>query len=119
MSCAPPDRTAGRLNVSDLAPVDSARGGGMFGPAMRRLRRTLLFVWSAVAAAAVLLVAGAQAQDSACTKMLGAAAVEAPGRAVAWRAEIEAGTPVFDRLPTKSMRPSRRLGNRDAPWLLV
>ena len=61
----------------------------------------------------------AQAADPVCTDVLGGAAVSAPERAVAWRAEIQARTAVFDRLPGAASHPSRRLSVRDAPGLLV
>jgi lipoprotein-anchoring transpeptidase ErfK/SrfK len=71
------------------------------------------------AAAVALPVAHARAEESACATRLGGAAVAAPGTAVAWRAEIEARTAVFDRLPRTASRPSRRVTPEDAPWLLV
>jgi len=86
---------------------------------MRTTRRSLVVVWSVVAFAAVPPVSTARAEDSVCANALGGASVEAPGRAGAWRAEIEARTAVFDRLPATSARPSRSLSPRDAPWLLV
>jgi lipoprotein-anchoring transpeptidase ErfK/SrfK len=71
---------------------------------------------SVIALAALLPVASARAGDSACADL---PSVAAPGRVVAWRAELEARAAVFDRLPTASTRPSRRLGVNDASWLLV
>lgn len=87
---------------------------------MRKTRLTLLVVWSVVASVAVVPVANAQqAKRSACSKLRGAASVTAPARAGAWRAGIEGRTAVFDRLPKRSLRPSRWLAPNDAPWLLV
>jgi len=76
-------------------------------------------VWSAVASAALLPAGNARAEDPACASVLHGAPVAAPGHTNAWRAEVEGSTAVFDRLPTASARPSRRLGLRDAPGLLV
>lgn len=85
------------------------------------MRRTLILVWCAVAFAAFPGVGSAQASSSACSSALGRAAVQGPTQAVAWRAEIEMRTGVFDRVPS-----GRSLGRRsawltpdDAPWLLV
>jgi lipoprotein-anchoring transpeptidase ErfK/SrfK len=86
---------------------------------MGTTRRTLVVVASMAVFAAVPPVGNARAEDSVCSKLPGTASVGAPERAVAWRAEVEAGTAVFDRLPTKSARPSRRLRLKNAPWLLV
>jgi lipoprotein-anchoring transpeptidase ErfK/SrfK len=86
---------------------------------MRGARRTLLVVWSVVAAIAVLPVGNAQAKASVCSNVLGRATVTGPGNAVAWRAGLEARTAVFDRLPRKSLRPTAWLAPSDAPWLLV
>jgi lipoprotein-anchoring transpeptidase ErfK/SrfK len=67
------------------------------------------------AVAGVLPVAHARAADSACSDVPGAA----PGHVVAWRAEVEARTAVYDRLPGEGARASRMLSPNDAPWLLV
>jgi lipoprotein-anchoring transpeptidase ErfK/SrfK len=72
-----------------------------------------------LAAAAALPVAGARAEDSACASLPDVASVAAPGRAVAWRAGIEARTAVFSRLPGTTASPSRSLSPNDAPALLV
>jgi lipoprotein-anchoring transpeptidase ErfK/SrfK len=88
-------------------------------------RRTLVVALSVVVSAGLLPVGSAQAtgnagaQASVCSSVLGAAAVSGPGRGVAWRAGIEVRTAVFDRLPLKSLRPSRWVTQADAPWLLV
>lgn len=78
-------------------------------------RKALIGLWSALACASMLPLADARADAAVCSNLL----VGAPGRVAAWRAGIEARTEVFDRLPTKPMRPSRRLSPNDAPWLLV
>lgn len=80
---------------------------------MRPAHRTLAVLCSAVASAAVLPVANAQASGSACPR------AAAPGDRVAWRAGVTARTAVFDRVPTKASRPSRRVAPADAPWLLI
>jgi len=87
--------------------------------AMRGMRRILVVVWSIVASAALLPAGAAQAKGSVCSNVLGGASVRGPGDAVAWRAEIETRTAVFDRLPRRSLRPSRWIAPSDAPWLLV
>jgi hypothetical protein len=79
--------------------------------------RALLVVSSLVVSAVVPRVASAQ--DSACAGLPGGAAIGAPDRVMAWRAEIEERTAVFDRLPTTGSRPSRHLTLKDPPWLLV
>jgi lipoprotein-anchoring transpeptidase ErfK/SrfK len=81
--------------------------------------RILVVVWSVVASAAALAAGTARADDPVCANALRGASVGAPERAVAWRAEIEARTAVFDRPPTKRLRPSRRIEPGDAAWLLV
>jgi lipoprotein-anchoring transpeptidase ErfK/SrfK len=91
----------------------------MFAPPMWRRRRTLLLAWSVVAFAAGLPAATARADDASCSDLPGAASVGAPDRVTAWRAEIEARTAVYDRLPTSRARPSHRFTLRDPPWLLV
>lgn len=70
---------------------------------------------TAVAAAMMAPVARARADDSACASLRAAA----PGRAMAWRAEVEARTAVFDGLPGGTTGPSRRLSPNDAPALLI
>jgi hypothetical protein len=88
-------------------------------------RRTLVVVVSVVVSAGVLPVGSAQAignaraEASVCLKVLGSASVGGPRHGVAWRAEIEGPTAVFDWLPVKSLRPSRWLAPTDAPALLV
>jgi lipoprotein-anchoring transpeptidase ErfK/SrfK len=78
--------------------------------------RTARIALCTVAAMALVLpAASAQAEDAACADVPGAA----PGRTVAWRAQISARVAVFDRLPEKTRRPSRRLSPNDAPWLLI
>jgi len=72
-----------------------------------------------VIASTVTLVANAQAKDSVCTQALGGLSVTGPAHALAWRAEIQARTAVFYRLPTRSLRPSRWITETDAVWLLV
>jgi lipoprotein-anchoring transpeptidase ErfK/SrfK len=86
---------------------------------MRTARLTLVVVCSVIASAAVAPLTDARAAASACSDLPGGASVGAPGRVVAWRAGIQARTAVFDRLPTRHLRPSRRLAPTDAPWLLV
>jgi lipoprotein-anchoring transpeptidase ErfK/SrfK len=83
------------------------------------MRRTLVLVWSVLACAGALPVGNAQAAGSVCSQVLGAVSVSAPGQAVAWRAEIEGPTAVFDWLPVKNLRPSYWLTEAEAPWLLV
>jgi hypothetical protein len=86
---------------------------------MRGRRRILVVVWSLIASALVLPVGNAQAKDSVCAHVLGGASVRGPAHAVAWRAEIEGRTAVFDRPPGKSLRPARWVAPTDAPWLLI
>jgi L,D-transpeptidase catalytic domain len=76
-------------------------------------------VWAVVMFAALLPVGNARAAHSACTNVLGHAAVGGPTHAVAWRAGVEGRTAVFYRLPGKRLSPSRWLAPTDAPWLLV
>jgi lipoprotein-anchoring transpeptidase ErfK/SrfK len=83
------------------------------------MRRTVIVVWSVLAFAAALPVGNAQATASVCSQVLGVASVSAPGRTAAWRAGIEGRTAVFDRLPSKSLRPSRWLTSTDATSLLI
>lgn len=88
---------------------------------MWAIGRTLLVGCAVIASAAVLPVGNAEAATSACAK----ASVAGPTHTVAWRAGIEARTPVFYRLPGKSLPPSnwlprlRWLPPSDAPWVLV
>lgn len=86
---------------------------------MPGMRRILVVVWLLVACTAVLPVAIARAKSSVCSNALGGAAVSGPRHAVAWRAEIETHTAVFNRPPGKSLRPARWLAPTDAPWLLI
>jgi hypothetical protein len=86
---------------------------------MRAVRRTVIVAWSLLAFAAAFLVGSAQATASVCSQVLGGASVSAPGHAASWRAGIEGRTAVFDRLPSKSPRPSRWLAATDAPSLLI
>src|SRR5947209_435014 len=88
-------------------------------PAMRGRRRILVAAWVVVASAAALPAATAQAADSPCANLLGSAAVTGPQHAAGWRAGIEARTAVFNRLPGRSLRPSRWLTENDAEWVLV
>ena len=85
---------------------------------MRGVRPTLLMAGSLLASAAVPPVGSAYARASACSTVP-AGAVTRPGPSGAWRAEIDARTPVFDAMPAGGGRPSRWLTPRDAPWLLV
>jgi hypothetical protein len=86
---------------------------------MWRRGRTLLLAWSVVALATVLPAGTVRADDSICANLLGGAAVTAPDHVSAWRAEIDVGTAVYDRLPTSGARPSHHLTVKDPPWLLV
>jgi lipoprotein-anchoring transpeptidase ErfK/SrfK len=86
---------------------------------MTTTRRVLIGLCSVVACALMLPLATARADDAACSPVLSGASVDAPRRAAAWRVEIQARIAVFDRLPDKTARPSRRLSPNDAPWLLV
>jgi lipoprotein-anchoring transpeptidase ErfK/SrfK len=85
---------------------------------MRGVRPSLLVAGSLLAIAAVLPVGSAHARASVCSNVL-SGAVTRPGPSAAWRAELEARTAVFDRMPAGSGRPSRRLSPSDAPWLLI
>ena len=93
----------------------------MLAPAMWTTRRTLVVARLAVAsaAAAALPVGNAEAAGFGCANVPGRASVTGPTRTLAWRAEVEAPTAVFYRLPGKSVRPSRWLTPADALWLLV
>jgi hypothetical protein len=82
---------------------------------MRSVRPSLLLAGSLLASAAVLPVGSAHAQASACSSV----AAGRPGPSAAWRAEIEARTAVFDRMPAGGGQPSGWVAPRDAPWLLV
>ncbi len=86
---------------------------------MSAMRRILLVVWFVAVSAALVPAGNAEAAGSTCSGVLGRASVAGPTRAVAWRAGIEARTPVFYGLPGKSLRPSRWMAPTDAPWLLV
>ena len=86
---------------------------------MRGMRRILVVMWSLVASVCLLPVGNAQARGSVCSNALDGASVNGPQSAVAWRAGIEARTAVFDRLPSRSLRPSRWVAPTDATWLLV
>ena len=79
----------------------------------------VVVVWIVVASAAALPVANAKARGFGCADVPGRASVTGPTRTVAWQAEIEAPTAVLDRLPGKSVRPSRWVAPADAPSLLV
>jgi lipoprotein-anchoring transpeptidase ErfK/SrfK len=70
-------------------------------------------------AASAALAGTAQAKADACTSALGHAAVRGPAGATAWRAALEARTPVLDHLPGSKIRISRWISPNDAPWLLV
>jgi lipoprotein-anchoring transpeptidase ErfK/SrfK len=61
----------------------------------------------------------AAAKRSACSNVLGKAAVSGPTNSVSWRAEVFGRTPVYYRLPGKNLKPSRWMGPSDAAWLLV
>jgi hypothetical protein len=86
---------------------------------MRGMRRILVVVWSLVASVSLLPVGNAQARGTVCSNALGRASVRGPQSADAWRAEVEARTAVFDRLPSRSLRASRWVAPTDATWLLV
>jgi hypothetical protein len=104
-----------------LASVAGGHGDGElpFDELMSGMRRTGVVMWCAIATAALVPVANADARASACANALGAAHVRGPDNAVAWRAGLEAGTAVFDGLPGKRLHPSRWVAPTDAPWLLV
>jgi lipoprotein-anchoring transpeptidase ErfK/SrfK len=65
------------------------------------------------------LAGGAQAKADACTSALGRTRVSGPSGATAWRAELEARTPILNRVPGSKIRISRWIDPNDAPWLLV
>jgi lipoprotein-anchoring transpeptidase ErfK/SrfK len=93
-----------------------------FAPAMWALRRTIVVAWCVLVVAAVAVPPVASARRTTgnrCAAVLGRAAVTGPTRTTAWRAEIAARTAVFDRLPRRSLRPSRWLTPTDALWLMV
>jgi lipoprotein-anchoring transpeptidase ErfK/SrfK len=83
---------------------------------MTTARKAVVAACSVLAATAVLPAAGARAADSPCATLPRTAV---PGRAVAWRAGIEARTAVFARLPAETVRPARSLSPNDAPFVLV
>jgi hypothetical protein len=65
---------------------------------MQTTLRTLVVLWLALAVAtAVPSVGNAKARAFGCANVLGSASVTGPTSTVAWRAEIEARTAVFDR----------------------
>lgn len=78
-------------------------------------------VWFGVAVvlAVALPSAAAAAKQSVCSSVLGKAAVSGPTNSVSWRAEILGRTPIYYRLPGKTLKPSRWMSPSDAPWLLV
>jgi hypothetical protein len=84
------------------------------------MRRAVLLVPESVAAClAVPPIVTADANDTACLRVLGHAIGAAPANALAWRAGVEARTAVFYRLPGTSLRPSRWTAPADGPWLPV
>lgn len=86
---------------------------------MRAPRRILLSVGLVLVSASALPVQAAAATDTACAPVLGNTVVGGPTNAVAWRAAVQAPTPVFSSLPRKSMHIARWLAPTDAAWLLV
>lgn len=87
-------------------------------------RRTFVAVGAVVAAGAVAPVTDAIAKSTApkrtaCTRVLGRAALAGPTNALAWKVGPESRIGVFDRVPGRSLRPSAWVGPTDAPWLLV
>jgi hypothetical protein len=78
-----------------------------------------LVVVSAVAACGALLQGRSAQAMPDCSTAGGEGSVTAPTTAGAWRAGIQARTPVFDRLPGTHSHASRWLAVGDAPSLLV
>jgi lipoprotein-anchoring transpeptidase ErfK/SrfK len=86
---------------------------------MRPRRRILLSIGLVLVSASVLPVRGAAASGTACSTVLGTAAVSGPTHSLAWRVAIEASTAVFSSMPGKSMHITRWLTPTDAAWLMV
>ncbi len=72
-----------------------------------------------VAWLAVSQPASARLEVSACSGVVGRAAVSGPTSADAWRAGLEGRTVAFARLPGTHARGSELVAPSDAPWLLV
>ena len=86
---------------------------------MRARRRILLSIGLVLVCASVLPVRAAAAGGTACSAVLGTTAVSGPTHAVAWRAAVEAPTPVLSSLPRNSLHIARWIAPTDAAWLLV
>ena len=86
---------------------------------MPAARRILLSVVLSLVCAPVLTVQAAAATDTTCSPVLGNAVVAGPTHAVAWRAAVEARTPVLSSLPRNSLHIARWIAPTDAAWLLV